>query len=118
MSIEKAKELIRDDILGDQGHDGPYGTGPRHGNIVFRIGRTKFKGVLNTDACVYFLLASIDFKLLRGIGVLNQYGSEFDSNLYDVLRTRDKYIGYLEVIETKIANTNAEALLLLDKPKE
>ncbi len=47
--------------FGDQRHDGPYGTGPRHGSIVFSVGLTPaIRNCAITDeereAAIYYLL--------------------------------------------------------------
>lgn len=45
--------------FGDQREDHKYGYGPRHGDIVFRIGRRKQEIVFtqeDREACIYFLL--------------------------------------------------------------
>lgn len=46
--------------FGDQREDHEYGFGPKHGSIVFSIGRNDFGGALDADA-VYYLEAYRDF---------------------------------------------------------
>ena len=55
------------DAFGDQRTDCPYGMGPRHGGIVFSIGRASGRGPLTEDhreAAIYYLdnLAAIQAK--------------------------------------------------------
>lgn len=49
--------------FGDQREDHEYGYSPKHGSIVFSIGRNEFKGALDADA-IYYLEAYRDFETM------------------------------------------------------
>lgn len=74
--------------FGDQRCDGPAGTGPRHGSIVFSIGRNRSGEEVETldSDCIYFLECWREFGEVKLPDESpNSYRSEINANLATIL---------------------------------
>jgi hypothetical protein len=98
--------------FGDQREDHEYGMGPRHGSIVFYIGRTDkarcSHHVLGEDE-VYFLECVRDFDGVENPEyVKNNYSGPYQPefiNLPEAIQRMEKYKKYYTQIENSITET-------------
>lgn len=88
--------------FGDQREDHPYGYGPKHGSIVFRIGRANPGDgkPLDNDA-IYFLEACRDFGTL----VRPDSGRDVRLDLASVIRTHDRCAKQLSELRQALDGT-------------
>jgi hypothetical protein len=96
--------------FGDQRTDCEYGYGPKHGYIVFSIGRNReFKGTLDTDACIYLLLAVLDFEIVYRENPNSSYRRN-ELNLCSVLQKLKNHKEIIEEFEEEINLAKEERL--------
>lgn len=101
--------------FGDQRADCKYGYGPKHGNIVFRIGRVRHRDVELGADHVYLL------ECVRDFGVLVTPPAHFDGqrgyarhddlrlNLLDVIRRRNRLRKVMAPLDQAISDARVEA---------
>lgn len=89
--------------FGDQREDHPYGCGPRHGSIVFKVvmsdARRMNKDPLTSDEvgdAIYYLLAERDFTPIREAAVENGHRVTRTYNLGDCIERMDRALAEVE----------------------
>ena len=100
--------------FGDQREDHEYGYHPRHGSIVFRIGRQNrhAKTVLGDDH-IYLLECVRDFGSYKDEYAKDERGQPRRGNLCDLLqrlrRCEEQHTYYLELLNTTEVKTHTAA---------
>lgn len=91
--------------FGDQRCDCSYGHGPRHGSIVFEIGRGKNYDPENAKLYIDFLLVARDFPGVELKNETNNYSRRY--GLTDVIRRYLKHKSKVDNLLTKLKESVA-----------